>query len=155
MQNYRKFHVAATCLVFTLLTSGCASRGLIAQNEAAGHQLAVLFKTIENTSSEPDFPRSLSELSQELRALGSTQSIPQCECADWALRDFIYIPGYTAMDDERSIFLHSPPEMGVDRSILVRINTSTLVLPNEQASDLIKKSHEFVAHSKNPPPTRP
>jgi hypothetical protein len=155
MQNNLNFRIAAAFLVFTLLTPGCASRGLIAQNEATGRQLAVLFKTIENTSSEPDFPRNLSELSEELRALGSSQSIPQCKCADGALRDFVYIAGYTVMDDERSIFLHSPPEMGLDRSILVRINTKTRVLLNEEANALITKSHEFVADRQNASAKRP
>lgn len=145
MRNHGKLYVFAVCLVMAAVVCGCAERRLIKRNVAAGRELALMFKTRENTASEPEFPRTLFALKEELSSMGLNQPLPRCECRDGALRDFLYIPGFTAMDDQRSVFLVSPMEMGLSRRILVRIDAEALVLPNSEADEVVTKSRETVS----------
>src|SRR5689334_13604149 len=101
-------------LASALLVTGCATSRVQTQNVEAARSLALLFKICDNSDAWESYPATLQDLSKVLRTLHFEDTIPQCRCADGAMRDFIYIAGLHGTEGGGAAFLFSPPEMGGD-----------------------------------------
>jgi hypothetical protein len=144
--------LVALC-VLTLI-AGCATKPILERNMASGHKLGMLFRVNDEMNSDSIYPTTLETLRSQLRAKGIEDAIPKCECKDGQLLDFIYVAGFDSSDSKDWAFLFSPPEMHLDKAIVVFLDGNARAVNQTEAEKLMMTSRAFIAQSRRSTPDK-
>jgi phosphoserine aminotransferase len=105
-----------------------------------GKKLAAGIVLYNHLQYKGGLPKTLNDLT----ATGVLKEIPQCECVDGKMRDFIYVTGWDQTISGYAV-LASPPEMDSKVTIVVYMDLSAKVLSRQEAEGEIEKSRAFAA----------